>query len=41
MSLINTQIKPFSATAYQNGKFIDSHRGHPQGQVVGDRFLPG
>lgn len=22
MSLINTQIKPFSATAYQNGKFI-------------------
>jgi len=23
MSLINTQIKPFSATAYQNGKFID------------------
>ncbi|GAB3412616.1 alkyl hydroperoxide reductase subunit C [Massilia agilis] len=23
MSLINTQIKPFKATAYQNGKFID------------------
>jgi peroxiredoxin (alkyl hydroperoxide reductase subunit C) len=22
MSLINTQVKPFSATAYQNGKFI-------------------
>lgn len=23
MSLINTQIKPFKATAYQNGKFFD------------------
>ena len=23
MSLINTQIKPFKATAYANGKFID------------------
>jgi peroxiredoxin (alkyl hydroperoxide reductase subunit C) len=23
MSLINTQIKPFKATAFQNGKFID------------------
>ena len=23
MSLINTEIKPFKATAYQNGKFID------------------
>ena len=23
MSLINTQIKPFKATAYHNGKFID------------------
>jgi peroxiredoxin len=23
MSLINTQIQPFKATAYQNGKFID------------------
>jgi len=23
MSLINTQVKPFKATAYQNGKFID------------------
>ncbi|HWK71048.1 alkyl hydroperoxide reductase subunit C [Pollutimonas sp. M17] len=23
MSLINTKIKPFKATAYQNGKFID------------------
>ena len=22
MSLINTAVKPFSATAYQNGKFI-------------------
>ena len=23
MSLINTQVKPFKATAYQNGKFIE------------------
>ena len=23
MSLVNTPIKPFKATAYQNGKFID------------------
>ena len=23
MSLINTQIKPFKATAYHNGKFVD------------------
>jgi peroxiredoxin (alkyl hydroperoxide reductase subunit C) len=23
MSIINTQVKPFKATAYQNGKFID------------------
>ncbi|MFP5516177.1 MAG: peroxiredoxin, partial [Alphaproteobacteria bacterium] len=23
MSLINSEIKPFKATAYKNGKFID------------------
>ena len=23
MSIINTQVKPFKATAYQNGKFIE------------------
>ena len=23
MSLVNTEIKPFKATAYHNGKFID------------------
>jgi peroxiredoxin (alkyl hydroperoxide reductase subunit C) len=32
MSLINTQIKPFKATAYHNGKFVDlteaSLKGH-------------
>ena len=32
MSLINTPIKPFTATAYQNGKFIPlteaSLKGH-------------
>ncbi|HSH53540.1 MAG TPA: peroxiredoxin, partial [Methylotenera sp.] len=23
MSLVNTEIKPFKATAYHNGKFVD------------------
>ena len=32
VSLINTQIKPFSATAYQNGKFIDINQDTLKGK---------
>ena len=34
MSLINTEIKPFKATAYHNGKFVPVTEREPQGQVV-------
>ena len=41
MSLINTEIKPFKATAFQNGKFVDVTEARPEGQVVGRLLLPG
>ena len=41
MSLINTEIKPFDATAFHNGAFVRCPRRRPQGQVVGRLLLPG
>ena len=40
MSLINTQIKPFSATAYQNGKFIDITQDTLKGKWSAIVFYP-
>jgi hypothetical protein len=40
MSLINTQIKPFKATAFHNGKFVDRHRPDLKGKWS-VRVLPG
>ena len=40
MSLINTQIKPFSATAYQNGKFIDINQDTLKGKWSAIVFYP-
>lgn len=40
MSLINTQIKPFSATAYQNGKFIDINQDTLKGKWAVVVFYP-
>jgi peroxiredoxin len=40
MSLINTQIKPFSATAYQNGKFIDITQDTLKGKWSAFVFYP-
>ncbi|OYV34005.1 MAG: hypothetical protein B7Z80_22435 [Rhodospirillales bacterium 20-64-7] len=33
MSLINTDVKPFTATAYKNGKFIDVTEANFKGVV--------
>ena len=41
MSLINTPVTPFQATAYHNGKFVPVIGAELQGQVVGRRLLPG
>ena len=41
MSLINTEVKPFTATAYHNGEFVDVSDADLQGQVVGRLLLPG
>jgi NADH-dependent peroxiredoxin subunit C len=32
MSLINTEIKPFTATAFHNGEFVDRERRGPAGK---------
>jgi peroxiredoxin (alkyl hydroperoxide reductase subunit C) len=40
MSLINTQIKPFKATAYHNGKFIDLTEEHFKGTWSVLMFYP-
>jgi hypothetical protein len=41
MSIINSKIKPFKATAYHNGKFVPVSRRRPEGQVVRRVLLPG
>ena len=41
MSLINTEIKPFTATAFHNGEFVDVTDADLDGQVVGRLLLPG
>jgi peroxiredoxin len=40
MSLINTTIKPFAATAYQNGKFIDVTQDTLKGKWSVFMFYP-
>ena len=40
MSLINTAIKPFAATAYQNGKFIDVTEDTLKGKWAVFMFYP-
>jgi len=40
MSLINTQVKPFTATAYQNGEFIQVTEKSLQGQWSALVFYP-
>ncbi len=40
MSLINTQIKPFAATAYKNGKFIDVTQDTLKGKWAVLMFYP-
>jgi peroxiredoxin (alkyl hydroperoxide reductase subunit C) len=40
MSLINTQVKPFSATAYQNGKFIPVTQDTLKGKWAVLMFYP-
>ncbi len=40
MSLINTQVKPFSATAYKNGKFIDVTQDTLKGRWAVLMFYP-
>ncbi len=40
MSLINTQVKPFSATAYQNGKFIPVTQDTLKGKWAVVMFYP-
>ena len=40
MSLINTTIKPFKATAYQNGKFIDVSDATLKGKWAVIMFYP-
>jgi peroxiredoxin (alkyl hydroperoxide reductase subunit C) len=40
MSLINTAIKPFAATAYQNGKFIDVTQDTLKGKWAVFMFYP-
>ena len=40
MSLINTQVKPFAATAYKNGKFIDVTQDTLRGKWAVLMFYP-
>ena len=40
MNLINSTVKPFKATAYQNGKFIDVTEASLQGQWSAIVFYP-
>ncbi len=40
MSLINTDVKPFTATAYKNGKFIDVTEANFKGQWSVVFFYP-
>ncbi|NMG34713.1 alkyl hydroperoxide reductase subunit C [Azoarcus sp. TTM-91] len=40
MSLINTEIKPFSATAYHNGKFVDLSDADVKGKWAVFFFYP-
>ncbi|MFV9473548.1 alkyl hydroperoxide reductase subunit C [Advenella sp. RU8] len=40
MSLINTEIKPFSATAYHNGKFVDVNQDTLKGKWSVVVFYP-
>ena len=40
MSLINTQVKPFAATAYRNGKFIDITQDTLKGKWAVLMFYP-
>ena len=40
MSLINTQVKPFAATAYQKGKFIDVTQDTLKGKWAVLMFYP-
>ncbi|HWI11430.1 MAG TPA: redoxin domain-containing protein, partial [Burkholderiaceae bacterium] len=40
MSLINTQIKPFAATAYKAGKFIDVTQDTLKGKWAVLMFYP-
>ncbi|NLY65851.1 MAG: peroxiredoxin [Alcaligenaceae bacterium] len=40
MSLINTEIKPFSATAYHNGKFVDVNQDSLKGKWSVVVFYP-
>ena len=40
MSLINTQVKPFSATAYQNGKFVPVTQDTLKGKWAVLMFYP-
>ncbi len=41
MSLINTQIKPFKATAYHNGKFVPVTNDTLKGKWSVVVFYPG
>lgn len=40
MALINTEVKPFKATAYKNGKFIEVTEAHLKGQWSVVFFYP-
>ena len=40
MSLINTDVLPFTATAFHNGTFVDVSDADLTGQVVGRLLLP-
>ena len=41
MSLINTQVQPFKATAYQNGKFVPVSDDDLKGKWSVSRLLSG
>ena len=41
MSLINTEIKPFKATAYHNGKFVPVSNENLKGKWSVFVFYPG
>ena len=40
MSLVNTQVKPFKATAYHNGKFVEVTEKSLQGKWSAFVFYP-